>query len=108
LPEPATHWVRADDWGEYHGVYLYSQTPDGKLWFTHYPENSTGGFEAPRHVGFWTQTNGSLDWRLLNGSNYATYIMNTNGTYVETNGHYYFPVELMPVPVKDGKPEFEY
>jgi hypothetical protein len=32
LPEPATHWTRSDDFGEYHGLYVFSQTPDGKLW----------------------------------------------------------------------------
>lgn len=32
LPRPATHWTRSDDFGEYHGLYVFSQTPDGKLY----------------------------------------------------------------------------
>jgi len=103
LPEPATHWTRSDDFGEYHGLYVFSQTADGKLWHTHYPEKSNGEPESSEHVGFWTESDGRLDWRFLNHSNATSYIMNTNGVYVEQDGSYYVPVELMPVPTKDGR-----
>lgn len=106
-PQPAQHWVRSDDFGEYNGLYLYSQTPNGKLWLSHYPEESPGRTLKPEHCGYWTETNGVLRWLDLRHADPTVYIMNTNGIYVETNGSYYVPVELMLVPFKDGKPHFE-
>ena len=103
LPEPATHWTRSDDFGEYHGLYVFSQTPDGKLWHTHYPEKPGDKPESSEHVGFWKQSGATLEWHSLNASNIITYVMNTNGVYVEQDGSYYVPVELMPVPTRDGE-----
>lgn len=99
-PEPATHWARSDDWGEYNGVYLYSQTSDARLWRTHYSENGKGVAEKPVQWGFWSRNAGILTWLDMNHSNVVTYVMNTNGVFVEQEGHYYVPVELIPITVK--------
>ena len=99
-PEPATHWARSDDWGEYNGVYLYSQTPDGKLWLTHYPEKGKGFPEKPVQRGFWSRTDHALTWSDTSHSNLATYVMDTNGVFVEQGGRYYVPVELIPITPK--------
>lgn len=99
-PEPATHWARSDDWGEYNGVYLYSQTPDGRLWLTHYPEDGKGFPEEPVQRGFWSRTDHILNWFDMNHSNVVTYAMNKIGVFVEQEGHYYVPVTLKPITVK--------
>ena len=106
-PEPATHWVRSDDFGEYNGLYIFSQATDGRLWLTRYPEKHPTKAQRPEHVGFWSETNGVLNWFDRDKKNPIVFNLNTNGVFVEQDGKYYVPVELMAVPVIDGKPQFD-
>lgn len=106
-PCPAEHWVRSDDYGEYHGLYVYSQTPDGKLWFTHYPERSAVTPERPRHCGYWEIDGDTLIWTDLHRKPSIEFTRNEKGVYVEQDGHYYHPVELIHVPMEDGKVQLE-
>lgn len=106
-PEPATHWIRSDDFAEYSGLYLYSETPDGQLWLTHYPEKRPTRPEQTKHVGFWTENNGVLTWFDQQMKTSTVFKAYTKGIYLEQDGKYYSPVMLMSVPVVDGQPKYE-
>ena len=75
--------------------------------FTHYPENSKGKAEKSEHCGYWEIKADTLIWTDLNKKSPNKHILNENGIYIEQDGHYYVPVELIPVPIKNGKPILE-
>ena len=106
-PSPATHWARSDDLGEYHGLYLYSQTPDGRLWRMNYPDNHTSCPEEAKHIGYWEMSTTAISWTDMARAHTNTFLMNTNGYYVEQDGHYYVPVKLIPYRVIAGRPARE-
>ena len=102
-PASATHWVRSDDWGEYSGVYLYSQKQDGSLWWTHYAPDSDGHPAESKQVGYWLESDGHLQWMSMQHSNLVAYMINSNGVYIEQHGRYYVPVELTPKKIQAGQ-----
>jgi len=101
------HFVRSDDFGEYNGLYVYTLARDGELRVTDYSDKSGAPPVSQRIVGRWEEKDGTLMWHMSERNVSITYVRNTEGVYVEEDGTYYVPVELMPVQVRDGMPLIE-
>ena len=103
IPEAISHWALSSDYGEYHGLYLYSQTADGTLWRTHFPENHMGKPEPSENVGTWKEAEDTLSWCSSSGGSSTIFKSNGDGNYIKQGGGYHSPVELIPILVRNGK-----
>lgn len=105
-PNDATYWVRSDDYDEYSGLYLYSHSPDGKLWITDYPDKDAPNARSTKLVGRWGITNRVITWRMTHYTNIITYVADSNGVYIQQeHRHYDLPIALVPFDLYQGRPE---
>ena len=102
---PVGDWIRSDDSGEYHGLYVYSLTPDGTIYFTNFPEKWPKQKGKRIKFGKWEESNGILKWLKNDGSLFTSYKLGNHGKYWEVDGHYYVPVYIERIELIDGKPK---
>ena len=103
-PSPASYWVRSDDYDEYRGLYLYSQTPEGQLWVTDYPKKDSAHPRHTKRVGAWMSAQTGISWHFSNQSNTLVYTLSPNGTYIQRSADSHAPARLMRFEVIDGRP----
>ena len=103
---PIGDWIRTDDEGEYHGIYTYSLTKNGEIFFTNYPEKWPKEKKERVYFGSWQESNGILKWFNKKNKLFTSY-KKVDNKYCEIDGNYYVPVYLKRIELVNGQFKIE-